>query len=69
MRCIFVNGAQLKAEASCAHCGEKIGQSYVREVGSRLMYCDFQCYSIAVETALSALGYRTPMLGAWTLRS
>lgn len=69
MRCVVVNGALLKAESSCAHCGRKIGEGYVREIGSRLIYCDFQCYSVAVETALTVLGYRPPAFGAWTRRS
>jgi hypothetical protein len=69
MRCVVVNGAHLKAETSCAHCGDKIGQSYVREIGSRLIYCDFQCYRAAVENALAVLSSRVPALGAWTRRS
>jgi hypothetical protein len=69
MRCVVVNGAKLKSEASCAHCGGKIGEAYVREMGSRLIYCDFRCYSVAVETAVKVLGYRTPAFGAWTRSS
>jgi hypothetical protein len=68
MRCIVVNGANLKSEASCAHCRRKIKDSYVREIGSRVIYCDFACYSIAVETSIVALGYRSA-LSAWTRSS
>ena len=62
MRCVIVNGAKLKAEAFCAHCGNKIDESYLREVGSRLMYCDYRCYSVSIESSILALGRRTPAL-------
>ncbi len=52
MRCIVVNGAQLKAEAVCAHCGKKIADGYVREFGSRLVYCDYRCYGVAAKTSI-----------------
>jgi hypothetical protein len=64
MRCIVVNGAKLKAEALCAHCGNKVGESYVREIGTGLIYCDFHCYSVAVETSVGVLGYRAPAIHA-----
>ena len=69
MRCVVVNGAKLKTDASCAHCGGRIGEAYVREIGSRLIYCDFRCYSIAVETSITVRGYRAPALSAWTRSS
>jgi hypothetical protein len=69
MRCVIVNGAKLKAQACCAHCGQAIGDSYIREIGSRLIYCDFDCYSVALETAVVTRGYPLPALGAWTRRS
>jgi hypothetical protein len=65
VRCVFVNGAKLKADTSCTHCSNKIGDSYVREIGSRLIYCDFRCYDVAVETSIKALAYRAPALSAW----
>jgi hypothetical protein len=65
MRCVIVNGAKLKAEATCAYCSNRIGASYVREMGYRRIYCDFHCYSAAVETSVTALSYRAPRLGAW----
>ncbi len=69
MRCIIVNGAKLKAEAFCAHCGQAIADSYIREIGSRLIYCGFHCYSVALETSIVTRGYAPPALGAWTRRS
>lgn len=69
MRCVIVNGAQLKADAVCAHCGNRIGEGYIREIGGRrAIYCDFRCYSIAAETSFAAPDYRSP-LTAWTRSS
>ncbi len=69
MRCVVVNGAKLKADAFCAHCRNKIGESYVRELGTGLLYCGYRCYSVAVEISVPAIGYREPALSAWTLGS
>ncbi len=65
MRCVIVNGARLKAQAFCAHCGDAIGDSYIREIGTRVVYCDFHCYSVAIETSVVTRGYYPPALGAW----
>ena len=59
MRCIIVNGARLKTEMRCTHCGRKIGLTYLREIDSRLIYCDLTCYSIAVKGALVWLSRRS----------
>ncbi len=64
MRCIMVNGAKLKAEMCCVHCSNRIGGSYVREIGSRLIYCDYLCYSIAIGNAALALAYCAQSAGA-----
>ena len=69
MRCIIVNDAYLKAEAFCAHCGNRIGESYVREIGSRLTYCDYRCYGVALKSSTAALGCRALALGASTRSS
>jgi hypothetical protein len=65
MRCVVVNGARLKAETQCANCGCKIGDGYVREICTHRIFCDFRCYSAAVEISLEALTYRMPTLNAW----
>lgn len=44
MRYILVNDAYLKTEACCASCCGKIGEHYVREIGSGLLFCDADCY-------------------------
>lgn len=69
MRCVLVNGASLKAPTSCAHCGNKISANYVREIGTRIVYCNFRCYNTAVETSTRVLGYRAPAPTAWSRRS
>jgi hypothetical protein len=69
MRCVIVNGAKLKAQACCAHCGEAIGGCYIREIGSRRIYCDFHCYSVSLKNPVLTRGYPLPALGAWTGRS
>ena len=67
MRCVIVNGARLKAQVFCAHCGEEIDDSYIREIGTRTVYCDFHCYSVALETSVAVRGYYPPAL--WTRTS
>lgn len=69
MRCVLVNGASLKAPTLCAHCSNKVGASYVREIGTRIVYCDFRCYSAAIEIPVRMLGYRAPATTTWTRRS
>lgn len=69
MRCVLVNGARLKAPALCAHCGNKISANYVREIGTRIVYCDFRCYSVAIETSVRMVGHCAPAASAWSRRS
>jgi hypothetical protein len=49
LRYMLVNDANPKTHAYCAQCGTKIGQQYVRETGSRSVFCDFACYRCVVE--------------------
>jgi hypothetical protein len=44
LRFILVNGNSAGDDAHCALCCEKIGESYVREMQTRLLYCDSRCY-------------------------
>ena len=37
MRCILVNDANLKADACCTYCRKRIVDSYIREIGNRLL--------------------------------
>jgi hypothetical protein len=45
MRFTLVNGRTPCSQSSCVICGEPIGASYVREIGTHLIYCDHNCYA------------------------
>ena len=66
MRCIVVSDASLKADTRCTYCQKKIGDSYAREISTRLIYCDFDCYQNAAESA--ALARNLPV-NIWTVNS
>lgn len=65
MRCVIVNGAQLKAETACAQCGRKIVEGYVRDMHSRKLYCDFICYAVAAGNPVRVPDQRVPPINAW----
>jgi len=44
-RFVLVNDRVLRPGADCALCGRKIEKSYVRELQTRLPYCDTQCFA------------------------
>lgn len=43
---IIVNDREPRAELDCSVCGKKIGQGYTRDLGTRIMYDCFRCFSI-----------------------
>jgi hypothetical protein len=43
MRFVFVNGRTPRVNPRCALCSEEIGDRYVREIGTRLVYCSRPC--------------------------
>jgi hypothetical protein len=45
MRFILVNGSTPCRQSSCTLCGEQIGGHYLREIATRLPYCDPDCYA------------------------
>jgi hypothetical protein len=51
MRCILVSDASLKADARCSHCNKLIDNHYARKIGTRFLYCGFDCYESAEEAA------------------
>jgi hypothetical protein len=69
MRCVIVNGAILKADTACAYCRNKIGESYTRAIGSRLVYCGYGCYAMADKASMPPPGYRASERGVWTRSS
>jgi hypothetical protein len=56
---ILVNGRTPCKQCSCALCGERIGASYLREIGTQLCYCDHDCYAGHCNSAVMALANRT----------
>lgn len=69
MRCILVNEANLKAGAYCTCCRKPIGDSYLREIGTRFLYCDYDCYQTGSAAAALPSDYLLSPLNAWTLSS
>jgi hypothetical protein len=45
MKFVVVNGRTPRQQTRCTLCCESIGKSYLRELTSRLSYCDHRCYA------------------------
>jgi hypothetical protein len=45
MKFVLVNDGTPCKPTSCVLCGEPIGTRYLREIGTRLFYCDQDCYT------------------------
>lgn len=45
MKFVLVNGRTPCRSSGCALCGKPIGNSYMRETGTQLYYCDQSCYA------------------------
>ena len=43
MRFVWVNGRMPASSSVCAACGRPIRASYLRHIGTRLLYCDPDC--------------------------
>jgi hypothetical protein len=54
MTFLLVNGRTPRPQSSCAWCSEPIGESYVRELATRLSYCDHRCYVGHCKVAIRA---------------
>jgi hypothetical protein len=55
MRFILVNGRTPCRQSACALCCKPIGANYLREIATRLPYCDSDCYADHCEGAALAL--------------
>jgi hypothetical protein len=55
MRFILVNGRKPCRQSSCTLCGKQMGGSYLREIATRLPYCDPDCYANHCKGAALAL--------------
>jgi hypothetical protein len=55
MRFVLVNGRTPCRQTYCVLCCEPIGASYLREIGTRLSYCDHDCYADHCNSAILVL--------------
>jgi hypothetical protein len=55
MKFVLVNGRTPRPQCFCALCYEWIGESYLRELATRLSYCDYQCYAGHCEVSARTL--------------
>ena len=44
MKFVLVNGRTPSSQSFCALCCKPIDETYLREIATRLSYCDHQCY-------------------------
>src|SRR5262249_54873170 len=44
MKFVLVNGRGPRRESFCGWCCEPIGDGYLRELPTRLSYCNYKCY-------------------------
>ena len=44
MKFVLVNGRIPRTQSLCALCCEPIGESYLRDIVTRLLYCNHKCY-------------------------
>ena len=55
---ILVNGRAPRPRTFCVKCGRPIEKSYLREIGTHLIFCDHNCYADHCESALLLLESR-----------
>ncbi len=58
VRFIAVNDRTPRADGYGALCCEPIKEPYVREIQTRLLYCDHQCFRGHEQMAILAIEYR-----------
>ena len=67
LRFVLVTGRTPRPRSFCALCCEPVGQSYLREIGTRLLYCDHDCYTrsdiVRFPTQGISAGFRLSHLG------
>jgi hypothetical protein len=69
MKFVLVNGRAPRPQSSCAFCCQPIGNGYLRELTTRLSYCDQQCYLGHAELAARAPETATPQTSWEIVRS
>jgi hypothetical protein len=58
VRFILVNGRTPRPQTFCVMCDQPIEKSYLREIGTHLIYCDHDCYADHCESAFLLLENR-----------
>jgi hypothetical protein len=58
MKFVVVNGRSPDPQSFCAQCCKPIGQGYLRDIATRLSYCDHKCYAGDSKVALRALEFQ-----------
>jgi hypothetical protein len=58
VRFILVNGRTPRRRFLCLMCDQPVGASYLREVGTHLIYCDHDCYVAHCKNAVLILENR-----------
>jgi hypothetical protein len=58
MRFILVNGRTPRPQSCCVMCDQPVEKSYLREIGTHLIYCDHDCYADHCESAFLLLESR-----------
>jgi hypothetical protein len=67
MKFVLVNDRMPGKQSSCLMCGKPLGTGYLREIGTRLFYCDHDCYADHCDSAAQALEISPqPPLGFFT---
>jgi hypothetical protein len=58
MKFMLVNGRTPRSHSFCAMCCDPIGESYLRELGTGLSYCNHDCYIGNIKIHVPALQYQ-----------
>jgi hypothetical protein len=64
MNFVLVNGRTPCRNSVCASCGESIRNSYLRELGTQLYYCDHGCYADHCNRVMDLSGYTRAAIAA-----
>jgi hypothetical protein len=64
MRFVMVNGRTPRQQPLCVMCDQPIGAGYLRELGTRLAYCNQDCYAVHCNIAVVLLENRSRASGA-----
>lgn len=51
MRFVLVNDRTPFRKTFCLHCCEAVSDGYLREIGTQIPYCDYECYALQREFA------------------